>query len=255
MEDYEVDLYSRDLRTSQSYNERLGFGIAAFQALSNIAVNGVALVVLSYGGLLLANNQISPGNLMSFLIATQTIQRSLGSLSTLFGQVVKGLSSGSRVFQYITVDRETSLQTGGLALGAVGGTVYFKDVLFSYPSRPNQVVLDNLTLTLPQGKVTALCGLSGAGKSTVAALLERFYEPTGGRIYLDDSPLDELDPSWLRGRVLGFINQEPVLFATTIMENIRYGRPSASDREVFIMTTTMCIMKPLMSGPKASVGI
>ena len=104
-------------------------------------------------------------------------------------------------------------------------------------------MLDNLTLTLPQGKVTALCGLSGAGKSTVAALLERFYEPTGGKIYLDDSPLDELDPSWLRGRVLGFINQEPVLFATTIMENIRYGRPSASDQEVFVMTTTMCIMK------------
>ena len=100
-------------------------------------------------------------------------------------------------------------------------------------------MLDNLTLTLPQGKVTALCGLSGAGKSTVAALLERFYEPTGGRIYLDDSPLDELDPSWLRGRVLGFINQEPVLFATTIIENIRYGRPSASDQEVFVMTTAM----------------
>ena len=115
-------------------------------------------------------------------------------------------------------------------------------------------MLDNLTLTLPQGKVTALCGLSGAGKSTFAALLERFYEPTGGRIYLDDSPLDELDPSWLRGRVLGFINQEPVLFATTIIENIRYGRPSASDQEVFVMTTAMCIMKPLMSGPKACVG-
>ena len=80
--------------------------------------------------------------------------------------------------------------------------------------------------------MTALCGLSGAGKSTVAALLERFYEPTGGRIYLDGTPLDQLDPSWLRGRVLGFINQEPVLFATTVLENIRYGRPSASDQEV-----------------------
>ena len=123
----------------------------------------------------------------------------------------------------------------------------FSDVQNIDPPTSFQVVLDNLTLTLPQGKVTALCGLSGAGKSTVAALLERFYEPTGGRIYLDDSPLDELDPSWLRGRVLGFINQEPVLFATTIMENIRYGRPSASEQEVFVM-------KPLMSGPKACVG-
>ena len=97
-----------------------------------------------------------------------------------------------------------------------------------------QVVLEDLSLTLPAGKVTALCGLSGAGKSTVAALLERFYEPQTGRIYLDHTPLDELDPSWLRKEVIGFINQEPILFATTILENIRYGRPTASDQEVQI---------------------
>ena len=97
---------------------------------------------------------------------------------------------------------------------------------------PLQVVLDDLSLTLPEGRVTALCGLSGAGKSTVAALLERFYEPQGGRIYLDHTPLDRLDPSWLREEIIGFINQEPVLFASSILENIRYGRPSASDEEV-----------------------
>ena len=96
-------------------------------------------------------------------------------------------------------------------------------------------MLDDLSLTLPEGKVTALCGLSGAGKSTVAALLERFYEPKGGRIYLDETPIDELDSSWLREEVVGFINQEPVLFATTVLENIRYGRPSASDEEVTSM--------------------
>ena len=95
-----------------------------------------------------------------------------------------------------------------------------------------QVVLEDLTLSLPKGKVTALCGLSGAGKSTVAALLERFYEPQGGKIYIDQHPLEELDPSWLRGEVIGYINQEPVLFGTSVMENIRYGRPSASDLEV-----------------------
>lgn len=95
-----------------------------------------------------------------------------------------------------------------------------------------QVVLDDLSLILQSGKVTALCGLSGAGKSTVAALLERFYEPSGGRIYLDDTPLDVLDPSWLRKEVIGFIDQEPVLFATSVLENIRYGRPGATDQEV-----------------------
>ena len=87
--------------------------------------------------------------------------------------------------------------------------------------------------------MTALCGLSGAGKSTLAALLERFYEPNEGRIYLDDYPLDELDPSWLRKNVIGFINQEPVLFATSILENIRYGQPTASDEEVHILNETV----------------
>ncbi|POI18739.1 hypothetical protein CIB84_017518, partial [Bambusicola thoracicus] len=71
------------------------------------------------------------------------------------------------------------------------------------------------------------------GKSTVAALLERFYEPTQGSITLDGRDIASLDPSWLRGRVIGFISQEPVLFGTTIMENIRFGKPGASDEEVF----------------------
>ncbi|XP_022257586.1 ATP-binding cassette sub-family B member 8, mitochondrial-like isoform X2 [Limulus polyphemus] len=80
--------------------------------------------------------------------------------------------------------------------------------------------------------MVALCGPSGGGKSTVAALLERFYDVDSGSITLDGKNLDQLDPKWLRGHVLGFINQEPVLFATTVMENIRYGRPDATDSEV-----------------------
>ena len=95
-----------------------------------------------------------------------------------------------------------------------------------------QVVLKDFTLSLPEGKVTALCGLSGAGKSTVAALLERFYEPQGGQIFIDEHPLENLDPSWVRGEVIGYINQEPVLFGTSVMDNIRYGRPNATDEEV-----------------------
>lgn len=110
-------------------------------------------------------------------------------------------------------------------------------------------------MKLSPGSVTALCGLSGAGtetwcllythiiqchvislvnlgKSTVASLLERFYEPTQGSIFLDGHLLSSLDPSWLRGNVIGYISQEPVLFSGTVAENIRYGRPTASDEQV-----------------------
>ncbi|XP_074023328.1 LOW QUALITY PROTEIN: mitochondrial potassium channel ATP-binding subunit-like, partial [Numenius arquata] len=101
-----------------------------------------------------------------------------------------------------------------------------------YPSRPEYPVLRDFSLTLPPGKTVALVGPSGGGKSTVAALLERFYEPSGGSITLDGRELSSLDPSWLRGHVIGFISQEPVLFATSILENIRLGRPGATEAEV-----------------------
>lgn len=79
----------------------------------------------------------------------------------------------------------------------------------------------------------ALVGASGSGKSTVAALVERFYEPTSGNIKLDGYKLPDIGPYWLRGNVLGFIEQQPILFATTILENIRYGRPGAKNEEIY----------------------
>jgi len=92
--------------------------------------------------------------------------------------------------------------------------------------------LNDFNLKLPAGKVVALVGSSGGGKSTIAALLERFYDVQGGSITIDGYDIRSLDPTWLRGRAIGFINQEPILFATSIMENIRYGKPSATDEEV-----------------------
>eukprot|EP00079_Xenopus_tropicalis_P036549 XP_017950320.1 PREDICTED: ATP-binding cassette sub-family B member 8, mitochondrial-like [Xenopus tropicalis] len=102
----------------------------------------------------------------------------------------------------------------------------------SYPTRPGHEVLRSFDLRIPHGKTVALVGQSGGGKSTVAALLERFYDPTEGAVQLDGVDIRILDPSWLRGEVIGFINQEPVLFGTTIIENIRFGRPDATDAEV-----------------------
>jgi ATP-binding cassette, subfamily B (MDR/TAP), member 8 len=93
-------------------------------------------------------------------------------------------------------------------------------------------VLKDFSLKIPGGTMVALVGTSGGGKSTVAALLERFYDVQGGQITVDGQDIRSLDPSWLRGRAIGFINQEPILFATSILENIRYGKPSATDQEV-----------------------
>ncbi|XP_036069884.1 mitochondrial potassium channel ATP-binding subunit isoform X2 [Oryzias melastigma] len=158
---------------------------------------------------------------------------SLASISILFGQVVRGISSGARVFEYLSLQPSIPLCGGGrIPHHSLMGRVDFMNISFSYPTRPGHEVLNKFNLTLPPSKTIAIVGESGGGKSTVAALLERFYDPSSGVIMLDGLDIRTLDLSWLRGQVIGFINQEPVLFGSSIMENIRFGKPEATDAEV-----------------------
>uniref|UniRef100_A0A8C3XAT8 Mitochondrial potassium channel ATP-binding subunit n=1 Tax=Catagonus wagneri TaxID=51154 RepID=A0A8C3XAT8_9CETA len=234
VEQQEEERYGAELEESRCKAEQLGRGIALFQGLSNIAFNCMVLGTLFIGGSLVAGQQLTGGDLMSFLVASQTVQRSMANLSVLFGQVVRGLSAGARVFEFMTLSPSIPL-SGGCCIPRerLRGSVTFHDVCFSYPCRPGFQVLKDFSLTLPPGKIVALVGQSGGGKTTVASLLERFYDPTAGMVTLDGRDLRTLDPSWLRGQVIGFISQEPVLFAATIMENIRLGKLDASDEEVY----------------------
>nr|XP_020031965.1 ATP-binding cassette sub-family B member 8, mitochondrial isoform X1 [Castor canadensis] len=234
MEQREEERYRAELEGCRCKAEELGRGVAMFQGLSNIAFNCMVLGTLFIGGSLVAGQQLTGGDLMSFLVASQTVQRSMASLSVLFGQVVRGLSAGTRVFEYMALSPCIPL-SGGCYIPKkhLCGSIKFQNVSFSYPCRPGFEVLKDFTLTLPPGKIVALVGQSGGGKTTVASLLERFYDPTAGVVMLDGHDLRTLDPSWLRGQVVGFISQEPVLFGTTIMENIRFGKAEASDEEVY----------------------
>uniref|UniRef100_A0A8C3NTU7 Mitochondrial potassium channel ATP-binding subunit n=1 Tax=Cyanoderma ruficeps TaxID=181631 RepID=A0A8C3NTU7_9PASS len=234
MEEQQAGLFRAEVDRAGHLSEQLGFGIAAFQGLSNLALNGIVLGTIFVGGSLMAGDELSPGDLMSFLVASQTVQRSMANISILMGQVVRGLSAGARVFELLRLEPLVPLQ-GGISIPAhsLRGHICFNHVSFSYPTRPGYRVLEDFSLTLPPCQTVAIVGPSGGGKSTVAALLERFYEPTAGTITLDGHDIASLDPSWLRGQVIGFISQEPVLFGTTIMENIRFGKPGASDAEVY----------------------
>ncbi|XP_072536327.1 mitochondrial potassium channel ATP-binding subunit [Salminus brasiliensis] len=233
MEDRELEMYATEVEKSAAMNEALGTGIAVFQGLSNIVLNCIVLGTIFAGGSLMAHNDMSPGDLMSFLVASQTVQRSLASISILFGQMVRGISAGARVFEYLTLEPTIPLTGGGrIPHKSLTGRVDFMNINFSYPTRPGNQILKNFSLTLPPCKTVAIVGESGGGKSTVAALLERFYDPGSGVIMLDGLDVRTLDPSWLRGHVIGFISQEPVLFGTSVMENIRFGKPGATDAEV-----------------------
>lgn len=233
MEERELQLYALEVDKSCELNESLGSGIAVFQGLSNVVLNCIVLGTIFAGGSLMAGNEMSPGDLMSFLVASQTVQRSLASISILFGQMVRGISSGARVFEYLALEPTIPLTGGGrIPYNSLVGRVDFKNISFSYPTRPGHQILENFSLTLLPSKTVAIVGESGGGKSTVAALLERFYDPLGGVIMLDGLDIRTLDPSWLRGQVIGYINQEPVLFGSSVMENIRFGKPEATDAEV-----------------------
>jgi ATP-binding cassette subfamily B protein len=155
---------------------------------------------------------------------------SLTALAGLYSDFNRAVGAADRVFDLL--EREPQLAaSGGDKPDQVQGLVELREVHFTYPARPEVEVLRGVSLRLEPGTVTALVGASGGGKSTIAALLCRFYDPTAGEIRLDGRPLTTLDPVWLRDQI-AVVEQEPTLLSTSIAANIRYGNPDASDEEV-----------------------
>ena len=119
----------------------------------------------------------------------------------------------------------------GKVLETVRGDIEFKEVDFSYPTRPEVQIFSKFSILIPHGKTAALVGQSGSGKSTVISLIERFYDPHGGVISLNGIDIKHLQLKWLRQQI-GLVSQEPVLFGTSIKENIAYGKENATQEEI-----------------------
>jgi ATP-binding cassette subfamily B (MDR/TAP) protein 1 len=124
-----------------------------------------------------------------------------------------------------------STSDAGMKPNSIDGEVIFRDVSFSYPTRPDTLVFNGMNLKVPAGKTVALVGPSGSGKSTTVSMLERFYDPTAGSITLDGTDLRDINIQWLRDNI-GLVSQEPILFARTIQENIAYGLPGATEEQI-----------------------
>ena len=202
----------------------------AFTGMLTAAGFGAIALILWLGARMVVTGEMSMGDLTAFLLYTFTVAASLSALSGLYADLMKAVGASERVFELL--DRPLGLETGGGAmLARPRGEVAFEDVRFAYPTRPDRLVLDGFDLHIRAGEVVALVGPSGAGKSTIAALLARFYDPTGGVVTIDGTPLSMFEPGSLREHI-GMVAQEPVLFATTIEENIRYGRPGATPGEI-----------------------
>ncbi|ONK70235.1 uncharacterized protein A4U43_C05F31650 [Asparagus officinalis] len=159
-------------------------------------------------------------------------RRSLGSGLSNVKYISEATSAGERILEVMKrVPKIDSESTEGETLGNVEGDVEFKQVQFAYPSRPESLILRGFNLRVPTGKTVALVGSSGSGKSTVIALLERFYDPEQGEIFLDGVDIRKLQLKWLRSQ-MGLVSQEPALFATSIKENILFGKEDATTEEV-----------------------
>ncbi len=213
-----------DLARKQARTAGVFMGVASF------ASYGAAALVLWYGGHLVSTAALTIGELTSFLVYTLLVALSLGGLSDLWADLNKAGGAATRVFELLDRKAEIPL-SGGDTLPGLAGKLELRGVHFSYPTRPDAPVLREVDLTMRPGEVVALVGSSGAGKSTIAALMMRFYDPDQGEIFLDGRPLRELDPEWLRQQI-GIVSQEPLLFSTSIAENIRYGRAGATDEEI-----------------------
>lgn len=141
-------------------------------------------------------------------------------------------SAGERILEVINrVPKIDSDNMEGQVLENVFGEVQFEHVEFAYPSRPESIIFRDFCLKIPSGRTVALVGGSGSGKSTVISLLQRFYDPLGGEIRLDGVAIDKLQLKWLRSQ-MGLVSQEPALFATSIKENILFGKEDADLEQV-----------------------
>ena len=155
---------------------------------------------------------------------------------------------GAAAKLYETIDRIPDIDSsnpGGLKPEQVKGHITFENVEFNYPSRPNVAVVKDLSVSFPAGKTAALVGASGSGKSTVVALVERFYDPLSGVVKLDGVDVKELNIKWLRTQI-GLVSQEPTLFATTIKENVAHGLigtkyEHATEEEKFTLIKEACV--------------
>jgi ABC transporter fused permease/ATP-binding protein len=228
-EDTEVERYGGAVEASFQLARRRSRLRGVFLGLTTFLGYSAIAGVTWYGGRLVAADQMTIGELTSFVLYTFTLAVAIGMLTSLWADMSKALGASERVFELL--GRSPQVASGEVTWEDVRGDLRLEDVDFSYPSRPEAKVLSGFSLELRPGEVVALVGPSGAGKSTVAALLTRFYDLDAGRILLDERSYQELDVDWLR-RQVGVVAQEPILFATSIAENISYGKEGATRDEI-----------------------
>ncbi len=201
-------------------------------ALATMLVFGAITLVLWMGAHAVVRGEMTGGQLGQFLLYAGYVGVAAASLSEMWGEVQRAAGAMERLIELENAQPTIEAPAHPVALPVPGrGEIRFEHVTFRYPSRPESKALDAFDLDVRAGETVAFVGPSGAGKSTTFQLLLRFYDPEAGRILMDGVDVSSADPLAVRSRI-GLVPQDTVLFATSARENIRYGRPGATDAEV-----------------------
>lgn len=205
-------------------------------ALVAFVISGIASALLwglYEGTQAVMDGRISAGQMSQIIIYVILLISSTAALSEIYGELLRAAGAAERLIELLNMPshiREVA-QPQSLPSAQGGVSLALEEVVFHYPSRPEQTALQSLSLNVKAGETVALVGPSGAGKTTVFQLLQRFYDPQAGRILLDGVPIEKISLHALRERI-GVVAQDSVVFSSSAMENIRYGRPDASDADV-----------------------
>lgn len=199
-----------------------------FISFSIFALFGGIVAVSWYGATLVQSQQISVGDMLSFVFYTTFIGGSIAGLADLFGQLQRAIGASERILEILDEKDEKTSQAPPLKLT---GHIAFRGVSFAYPTRQDVGVLTNMNFSVAAGEKIALVGPSGAGKSTIINLLMRLYPVSHGSICVDDQPIGQINLTAYRANI-GIVPQEVMLFGGSIRENIAYGKPNASEEEI-----------------------
>ncbi len=234
-----VQSFTAEKLEAERYSRLVGesYRTALRRALVSSGLSGVVFftifsalgLIFWYGGRLVSLGEITPGQLVSFILYAFNVAASVGTLAGIWSQVQSALGASSRIFELLDTPSDLKEPENPYPLAAVRGEVRLEDVHFAYDERGE--ILRGVNLTALPGQVVALVGPSGAGKSTLIALIPRFYDVTKGRLTLDGVDIRRLRLMDLR-RQIALVPQETLLFSGSIEENIRYGNPQASQAEV-----------------------
>ncbi|CAA2957191.1 ABC transporter B family member 9-like [Olea europaea var. sylvestris] len=227
-----TDKYDSELQIAYASSVKQGLASGVGLGVVLLIVFGTYGLAIWYGSKLILNKGYDGGDVINVIMSIMTGGISLGQTSPCVNAFASGQAAAYKMFE--TIERTPKIDAydiNGIVLDDIKGEIELKDVYFRYPARPEVEIFAGFSIYIPSGNTAALVGQSGSGKSTVISLLERFYDPEAGEVFLDGVNLKRLKLQWLRSQ-LGLVGQEPVLFATSMKDNLLYGKEDATDEEI-----------------------